>query len=125
MDGKNLLILSIVVGLLILVGAVYYARMAAIKDQSAASAVAVSAAGVINVPASLSVCKGNDKCIIVDRSCGFCCDFVAINTRHEPLFNQMFDDACQSYTGGFCRCHDLKHYPSCVQDKCAMLEWKD
>jgi hypothetical protein len=78
----------------------------------------------VEVSQGMTACGTGESCIMVDRSCGLCCDYVAINAREEALFNKMSNQACASYRGPACnKCPAFKVYPSCVNNKCTLVKW--
>lgn len=120
--GSNIfLIASVVIAVLMLGGAVLYARMG-----GQAPAISPGFTGEeIAVPESEQACAPGDRCIVVDTHCGFCCKYVALNGQHEQAFNTAFDRDCSRYKGQSCSCHDLSSYPSCVEGKCRLVKWPD
>jgi hypothetical protein len=124
MNSKLVLIATVIIAALIIGGAVTYAVMV---GQGANNSAAAPANGgpmteQVTVPDSLAVCNAGDKCLVVDTTCSFCCKYVAINARHEQLFDEMYAQSCASYEGNMCECFDLNSYPSCVAGKCTMVK---
>lgn len=72
---------------------------------------------------ALRTCQQGESCIVIDATCSFCCKYVAINAKHEKLFNQLFDKGCQSYRGPACERFDLSSYPACLNGKCELVKW--
>lgn len=79
----------------------------------------------VRIAKPMTECMGDDQCIVVDTTCSFCCNYVAINSKYEQAFNQRFDQSCASYKGSTCECFDLSSYPKCVNQKCELVEWKE
>lgn len=123
-SGKIMLV-SVVVALLIIGAAVAYVKFGA----GGTSAVPLPLASGpqaerVEVPEDMSICgEFDESCIVVERSCGFCCDYIAINSKFERQFDFLFDEACARYNGQRCSCHDLDHFPKCVGNKCQLVEW--
>ena len=116
-SGSNkFLILSLIIGLLMIGGAVGYAKLSATGSTQMFSE-------KIDVPPQMTDCSGDQNCIIVETRCDFCCEFVAINSAFEAQFDKIFARNCSLYTGEKCSCSDLSRYPACVQGKCAMVKW--
>lgn len=113
--SNNFLIISVILAILILGGAIAYVKI----SQNPTAAIAVAE----NI--DIVSCASGGQCIVVDTNCGFCCDYKAINARHELSFNQSFDEKCSRYDGEFCKCFDLSSYPSCIEGKCQLVKWPD
>lgn len=80
---------------------------------------------IVTVPKDMSDCSEGEYCIVVDRHCGLCCDFIAINSTQEIIFDKGFTASCKGHSGEMCQCYDLSSYPSCVKEKCEMVEWPE
>lgn len=123
MNSQKSLIISIIVALLILGGAVVFVKF----KTAAPSAAAPSGAQAeqVAIDDAMAACTDKDQCIIVDTKCSFCCDYQAINANSEAIYNKLFDKTCKNYSGTYCQCHDLTSYPSCIQGKCQMVKWSE
>lgn len=116
------LILSIIIGALLLAGALTYANLVstgAIQPQKAAGQERV------DVPESIMSCNNGQNCIVVETRCDFCCDFVAINAIFEREYDEIFNQTCAGYKGQSCECYDLTRYPVCIRGKCQLVAWPD
>lgn len=125
----KLLILSIVLAAAIVAGAIVFASL---RGREAGSPVHIPLRAAtapyneqIIIQESLRACQKGDACIVVDTTCSFCCKYVAINAKHEKLFNEMFDSSCGDFSGALCQCFDLGSYPACVNGKCELVKWDD
>ncbi|MEC8666118.1 MAG: hypothetical protein VXY16_11665 [Pseudomonadota bacterium] len=116
---NKLLLISLFLGALIIIGAIMMA-----KGGGAPEDVALADGNAV-VPLSYQLCAPGDQCIVVDRNCGFCCNYIAINSRNEDDFNALFDKSCSIFDGQSCNCYDLNSYPSCVENKCEMVPFPD
>lgn len=121
MNSQKLLIISLIAALLIIGSAVAVVKF----RNSAATGSTNATADHVVIDEILASCKPNDKCIVVDTTCSFCCNYMAINAKSEVLFNQMFDQTCKTYKGSYCECHDLSSYPACVNGTCQMVKWSE
>lgn len=122
MNSQKLLIVAVVLALLIIGGAVMFVK----SNNSGTSAGGQTAHGdQVTVDNAMTACTPKDRCIIVDTKCSFCCNYVAINSKSEVLYNQMFDQTCKQYSGAYCECSDLSSYPSCVNGTCQMVKWSE
>lgn len=119
MNSQKLLIVSVLAALLIIGGAVAFVKFRS-GDTSG-----TSKAGHVVVDEIMASCKPNDQCIVVDTTCSFCGNFVAINAKSEILFDQMLNETCKDYRGSYCDNHDLSSYPTCVNGKCEMVKWSE
>lgn len=122
MNSQTSLIISVIIALLILGGSVAFVHFRTVSPNNAAP---VTQAEQVTIDAVMASCTGKDQCIIVDTKCSFCCDYVAINSKSEVLYNQLFDKTCKNYSGTYCQCHDLSSYPSCVNGTCQMVKWSE
>ncbi len=121
MNSQKLLIISLIAAVLIIGGAV-----ALVKSRGASAPGGTSTqAGHVVVDEIMASCKPNDKCIVVDTTCSFCGDYVAINAKSEVLFNEMLDQTCKNYSGSYCNDNDLSSYPTCVNGTCQMVKWSE
>ena len=116
---KNIFILVIIIACCAAGGMYFY-----MQDDKPALPIA-PAQETLSFKEDLSACSGNDRCIVVDTHCGFCCDFVAINARHEQAFDNKFSKNCSRYKGEQCECFDLSSYPSCIEGECRLVPWPD
>lgn len=118
-----LVILSVLIGSIIVAGAVVYATLQA--QQSAPQVPLTAYSEQVLVPETMQRCSESDQCIVVDTTCSFCCKYLAVNAAHEKLFNQMFDQSCAPYKGPMCECFDLSSYPKCVDGFCQLVKFDD
>ncbi|MCM2344865.1 MAG: hypothetical protein NDJ24_09930 [Alphaproteobacteria bacterium] len=121
MNSQKLLILSVIAALLIISGAIAFVQFR--SGSLTIGTPAASQDSKVVIDDIMASCTPNDKCIVVDTTCNFCCSYVAINAKSEQLYNQMFDQTCKTYKGAYCECHDLNNYPTCVNGKCQMVQW--
>ena len=121
MNSQKLMIISILAALIIIGGAVAFVKFGNMGGNTTPP----EQADRVVLDEIMSSCGPNDKCIIVDTQCSFCCGYVAINAKSELLFNDMFDKTCKHYKGSYCECHDLNRFPSCVNGRCQMVDWTE
>lgn len=123
-NGKpdRLLLISILLAAAIVAGAIVFVSLR--QGPPADPSLAPYREQVI-IQQSLRACTQGDSCIVVDTTCSFCCKYVAINAKHEKLFNELFDSECQRYNGAVCECFDLGSYPACVNGKCELVKWDE
>ena len=129
----KLLIFSILFAALIVAGTIVFVslqqRQQGAQSSSAAGTRATASMAPYNeqiiIQESLRSCQKGDTCIVVDTTCSFCCKYVAINAKHEKLFNELFDNSCQGFSGATCQCFDLASYPACVNGKCQLVKWDE
>lgn len=121
MNSQKLMIISILAALIIIGGAVAFVKFGNIRDHTTPP----EQADRVVLDEIMSSCGPDDKCIIVDTQCSFCCGYVAINSKSELLFNEMFDKTCKHYKGSYCECHDLNRFPACVNGRCQMVDWTE
>lgn len=114
----KIIILSVIIGGLILGGAISYAKL--------------SSSGVIqfmnekmNIPKEMLNCSTGQSCVVVETRCDFCCDYVAINSIYEQQYDQIFSRNCSFYNKETCDCYDLTRYPACIKGKCELVKWPD
>ncbi len=116
------MIIAFISALLLIGGAVFYAMhgSGAITNALEGGPRAVSVA----VPPAMTSCISGDTCILVDKSCGLCCDNIAINGTYEKTFNLLFSQTCERFRGTMCRCAELAGVPACINSKCALVPLK-
>jgi hypothetical protein len=74
-------------------------------------------------PDLLSRCAPGDACIIVDKSCSFCCHYTAINTTFESDYNEAFDAFCaDGIPAQQCSCAGPEGYPACREGRCVIVK---
>jgi hypothetical protein len=73
------------------------------------------------IPADMGACGPGEHCILVDKSCGQCCDNIAVNGKYEAAFNALFDKTCHDFMGKICRCSKVDSYPACVGGRCVLV----
>lgn len=140
---NDYLILSIFVAGLLVGGIILYAQLVwlpnpnqtasdtmAQQQQIAASQTVPSntksaQAGDVSVPNNMTNCKVQDDCIAVDTTCGYCCNYRAINSTFEAAYNQRFAKSCANYKGSTCKCYDMETYPTCINRTCRLVKWPD
>jgi hypothetical protein len=117
--------LSIILAVLMIGGAIAYAKLS--QDGSISVPLPqVMQSDTVEVPLQMSECSEFDnRCIVVERSCGFCCDFVSINSRFEKQFDNMFNKSCAWYTGEKCNCYDLDRFPKCINNTCQLVDFSE
>jgi len=122
---NKILIVAVLGALLIIGGAVMFVKSGGnVPGSSDTPAMEFSGESVI-VTEYYQSCADNDRCIVIDSHCGFCCDYTTINARFENDFDQAFNKSCRRFTGSYCNCFDLSSYPSCVEGKCQLIDWPD
>ena len=62
-----------------------------------------------------------DHCIMVDKSCGRCCDYDTVNAVYEKVFSENYDDTCKHFRGKTCNCSEVTSYPKCQQSTCELV----
>lgn len=124
MNSNKILIITVIFAALIIGAAITYATMAARQGSSPGQA-GQTVAGQVAVPDILKNCSEGDRCIVVDTTCSFCCQYVPINAAHEKLFDELFTNQCTGHSGTTCECFDLSSYPKCVDGQCAMIRFED
>lgn len=117
MNSRKLLSFAVFAAILIIGGAIFYAKSNGPRpgDESAK----------VTVERVMATCGVNDQCIMVDTKCNFCCDFVAINAKYEAAYGQLFDKTCGAFSVKHCKnCDDkLTARPKCVSGTCQMVKW--
>jgi hypothetical protein len=73
------------------------------------------------VPSDMTACGPGDHCILMDKSCGQCCDNVAVNGRFEAAFTALYNKTCHDFMGKVCRCSKVDSYPACVSGRCVLV----
>lgn len=121
MNSQKLLIISLIAAVLIIGGAVVLVKSRSTPVPGTTS----TQPGSVVVDEIMASCKPNDKCIVVDTTCSFCGEYVAINAKSEILFNEMLDQVCKNYSGSYCNDNDLSSYPACVNGTCQMVKWSE
>ncbi len=117
MNSRKLLSFAIFAAIVIIVGALWYAKSSGPRPGDASTKVTIERV--------MAACGINDQCIMVDTKCNFCCDFVAINSKYEAAYNQLFDKTCGEFSIKHCKnCDDkLVARPKCVSGTCQMVKW--
>ena len=123
--SDKFLVFSIILAALIVAGAFIYASNKNASPSGSTAAPLSPYSEQVIIQSSLQACTQGDTCIVVDTTCSFCCKYVSINAKHEALFNELFDNSCQSFNGAMCECFDLSSYPSCVNGKCQLVQWDE
>lgn len=124
--GNLFLKLAVLVAIIILGGAIFYAQKENPPAAPGEETPKFLFSGVqIVVQDVYKTCAEGDRCIVVDTHCGFCCQYEAINARFEDDYNQSFDRHCRRYNEGYCECFDLSSYPSCIEGKCQLVAWPE
>jgi hypothetical protein len=104
--------------ILLLIGAIGFGIYNVLKEPDP-SAYELS----VDIPLDMQTClEGTDHCMVVDRNCGSCCDFGAINSFYERDFAELFDEDCEAYRGKQCNCSEINAYPSCLENRCQMID---
>lgn len=117
MNSRKLLSFAVFAAILIIGGAIYYAKSGGPQPGDASTKV--------EIERFMATCGINDQCIMVDTKCNFCCDFVAINAKFEAAYGQLFDKTCGAFSVKHCKnCDDkLVARPKCVSGTCQMVKW--
>ena len=117
MNSRKLLSFAVFAAIVIIGGAIWYAKSSGPQPGDASSKVTIERV--------MATCGINDQCIMVDTKCNFCCDFVAINSKYEAAYNQLFDKTCGEFSIKHCKsCDDkLVARPKCVSGTCQMVKW--
>jgi len=122
-SGPNILmILAVLIACAIIAGAIIMVGTSSDEIIGSGSA---AQTGLVEVPQGMQACATGDSCIVVDRHCGLCCDYLPINSRHEALFDEMFRNDCRGFRGQSCSCFDLSSYPSCEDGRCILIDWPE
>jgi hypothetical protein len=114
--SNKFLIASIFLALLIIGGAVTYAKLSATGPVQ-------FLAEKLEIPEELKSCQGGSLCIMVETRCDFCCDYESINGNFELRYDVLFDRNCALYQGEKCSCTDVSRFPACVNGRCEMKAW--
>ncbi len=117
MNSRKLLSFAVFAAIVIIGGAIWYAKSSGPQPGDESSKVVIERV--------MATCGINDQCIMVDTKCNFCCDFVAINAKYEAAYNQLFDKTCGEFSIKHCKnCDDkLVARPKCVSGTCQMVKW--
>ncbi len=117
MNSRKLLSFAVFAAIVIIGGAIYYAKSSGPQPGDASTKVEIERV--------MAACGINDQCIMVDTKCNFCCDFVAINVKYEAAYSQLFDKTCGEFSVKHCKsCDDkLDARPKCVSGTCQMVKW--
>lgn len=121
---NKVLIIAVLGAALIIGGAVMYVKKDPVPEGPPPLAFDKTQQQVV-IDNIYQVCTPNDRCIVVDTHCGFCCKYKAINARYEKEFNSAFDKSCRRFMGTYCQCFDLSSYPKCVNGLCQLVQWPD
>lgn len=122
---SKLIVFSLLIGLGILGGAVFYAKQGGGPATSAQGEAFPPQPDPekVTLPEDMALCGGQEQCIVVETRCDFCCDYEPINAKYERTFDVLFDRHCGSFQGQSCDCFDLDRYPACEAGKCVLKEW--
>lgn len=117
MNSRKLLSFAVFAAIVIIGGAIWYVKSSAPQPGDASTKVVIERI--------MATCGVNDQCIMVDTKCNFCCDFVAINSKYEAAYGQLFDKTCGTFSVKHCKnCDDkLVARPKCVSGTCQMVKW--
>lgn len=117
MNSRKPLSFAIFAAIVIIGGAIYYAKSGGPQPGDAST--------TVKIEQIMATCGVNDQCIMVDTKCNFCCDFVAINSKYEAAYSQLFDKTCGTFSVKHCKsCDDkLDARPKCISGTCQMVKW--
>ena len=118
---NNFTIFAVVIGVGLIAVALVYSKF----SDSLSAGPPASYNKEIVLPEDITDCAKGQSCIVVETSCDFSCEYVAINSLFEHEFDLVFNQHCSRYKGKMRNCFDLSSYPSCVEEKCILVKWPD
>ena len=72
----------------------------------------------VQVRPYMQKCNVDKSCMLVETSCGNCCDYQAINRQYKQSFQSKYDKICDDYEGAVCDCVAMVTSATCLNQVC-------